>query len=98
MQSTASVILFIAHAPSSLAHDLTQAGFGVFEALAISEVLYLCETERIDIVVIAAEIQEQRAKEIKAHQIILHLKPAASSREIIAELWRVLPHKAATIQ
>jgi hypothetical protein len=38
-----------------MANDLTIPGYEVVEALAVSEVLYLCEHHRIDVIVIASD-------------------------------------------
>src|SRR5436853_2853343 len=62
-----SLVLFTTRAPSRLADELAQAGFSVFEVLAISEVLHLCETEKIEIVLIAADVEESRVTEIQHH-------------------------------
>ena len=40
-------------APSVFAERLMEAGFGVFEAISVSEVLHLCEQESVKAVVIA---------------------------------------------
>lgn len=77
-----------------MADELTQAGFQVFEALAISEVPHLCETENIDIVVIAADVDDYRAGVIAEHRITLRLKPEATAKEVIEELWQMFPDKS----
>lgn len=68
------------------------------EALAISEVLHLCESEKIDIVVIAADVDDYRAGVIAEHRITLRLKPEATAKEVIAELWQMFPDRSAAIQ
>ena len=98
MNCVTNIILFTTSDPSRLADDLIQAGFNVFEALAISEVMQLCEAENVDIVLITAEIEEHRALEIQHHYMTLRLKPNATVKEIIAELWQLFPDKAATVQ
>jgi len=85
-------------ASSKLAEELTQAGFRVFEALAISEVLYLSETEKTDFVVIAAEVEDSRAKEIQHRVTSLRLTPKTEVKELIAELWQMFPDKVAKVQ
>lgn len=93
-----SVAYFTRKLPSSLSQQLTEAGVQVFEALAISEVLYLRETEKIDIVVIAADVDDYRAGVIAQHQIALRLKPEAIAKDVITELWQMFPDKSAAIQ
>jgi len=48
-----SLVYLCKQAPSRLASDLIMAGYQVYDALAVSEVLYLCEHHKIDAVVIA---------------------------------------------
>lgn len=48
--------------PSKLGDELGLAGYRVFEALALSEVLYLQEHESIDAVLIGADVPEQEEK------------------------------------
>jgi hypothetical protein len=93
-----TLILFTTRAPYPMADDLIRAGFRVFEALATSEVLHLSETEKIDIVVITAEVGEERAREIQHHYVTLRLKSETTVREIVAELWRLFPEKAERVQ
>lgn len=93
-----SIVFFTRTLPSSLLAQLSQTGIHIFEALAISEVLHLCETENIDIVVIAADVDDYGAGVIAQHRITLRLKPNAKAKEVIAELWQMFPNKSATIQ
>jgi hypothetical protein len=93
-----ALVLFTTRAPFTLADDLIQAGFRVFEAMAISEVLHLCATEKIDIVVITADIAEYRTHEIQSHHTTLRLKTEATIKELIDELWQMFPEKAGRVQ
>lgn len=93
-----SLVLFTTGLPSKLTPDLERAGYSVFEALAISEVLYLCETEQIEIVVIDASVDDRRAQVIQQHHVTIRLKPEATASELISELWQLLPDKAVRIQ
>src|SRR4051812_21742992 len=49
------IALLSTHAPSQMASDLTLAGFIVWEALSVSEVLHLCEHQNVDPVIIASD-------------------------------------------
>jgi len=40
-----------------MASDLMMAGYRVWEALEVSEVLFLCEQHKVDAVVIAPEVE-----------------------------------------
>src|SRR5437588_11662235 len=86
-----SIVSFTTRVPSSLAIDLVQACFLVFETLAISEGFQLCETENIEIVVIDADVDDHRANEIQHHQMTLRLSPETNAKELIAELWQMFP-------
>jgi len=43
---------------SKVAGDLTRAVYRVFEAQAVSHVLSLCETEKVDAVLIAPDVED----------------------------------------
>ena len=53
-----SLVYLTTRSPSKLGDELTLAGYQVFEALAIPEVVYLQEHENIDAVVIDAGVRE----------------------------------------
>jgi hypothetical protein len=69
-----------------LSEDLSEKGFQVYDALAVSEVLYLCEEHPQLIVVIDHTVEADAAKEIAARHITLRLKKKASVRDVIWEL------------
>lgn len=81
-----------------LASDLAQAGHRVFEALAVSEALYLCETENVDAIVIGADVEDPDVVEAQMRRITIKLKPEATAKELIWELAQLFPDKAATVQ
>lgn len=93
-----SIVFFTRTLPSCLSAQLDQTGIQIFEALAISEVLHLCETENIDIVVIAADVDDYSAGVIAQHRMTLRLKPEATAKEVTAQLWQMFPDKSAAIQ
>ena len=93
-----SVVFLAARAPFTLADSLERAGFRVFEALAVSEVLHLCEQEHIDIVVIAADVESPGVHDIHDKHTTLRLKPEATAKELISELWQLFPEKAVRVQ
>jgi hypothetical protein len=74
------------------------AGYRVKEVLTVSEALYLCETEHIDAIVIAADVEDPEVIEAQMRHITITLKPHATVRELIWELSQLFPGKAATIQ
>lgn len=62
-----TLILFTTRAPSALADELVREGHEVFEALAISEVLALAEQHPNSGIVIAPEVEQERANVIQQH-------------------------------
>ena len=56
------------------------------------------QTEDIDIVVIAADVDDYRAGVVAQHRIMLRLKPEATAEEVVAQLWQMFPDKSAAIQ
>ena len=74
------------------------AGFQVWEALAVSEVLFLCETEEVNAVVIAADVDLPDLPEITQRFITFRLKPEATSKDVIWELSQLFPGDASRVQ
>jgi hypothetical protein len=89
----ASVVYLTTRAPSRLAQELILAGHQVFEALAISEVLYLCEHHRVDVIVIAPDIDDPDFAEAQLHQFTIKLKPEATAKDLIWELSNLFQDK-----
>jgi hypothetical protein len=67
-----ALIYFTRELPG-LSEDLSEHGFQVYEALAVSEVFYLCEQHPRLIVVIDHTVEPDSAKEIAARS---HYAPA----------------------
>jgi hypothetical protein len=61
-------------------------GFQVYEALAVSEVLYLCEQHPRLIIVIDHTVEPAAASEIGRRHITLRLKKKATVRDVVWEL------------
>lgn len=68
-----ALIYFTRELPG-LSEDLSEHGFQVYEALAVSEVFYLCEQHPRLIVVIDHTVEPDSAKEIAARRTTLRLK------------------------
>ena len=79
-----SLIYFTRELPG-LSEDLSEKGFQVYEALAISEVLYLCEQYPWLVVVIDSTVESNAANEIAAKRITLKLKKKATVKDVIWE-------------
>ena len=80
-----SLVYLTDAAPDPLATELTLAGCLVWEALSVSEVLHLCEHQRIDVVVVAPAIKIATA-DVEARNITIHLKPGATVADVMWEL------------
>ena len=93
-----SLVFLTTSSPSKLGDELTLAGYRVFEALALSEVLYLQEHESIDAVIIGADVEEQEEKVRQLRGIVLALKPNATAAEVQWELCCLFPERANPIQ
>jgi len=63
-----SLVLLTTRSPSKLGDGLTLAGYRVFEALAISEALYLQEHENVDVVIIDSRVEaaDEKARQFRA--------------------------------
>lgn len=67
------------------------AGHTVWEALAVSEVLYLCEQKNIDVVVIAPEVKEATVVEVQMRRMTLTLKHGATAKDVMWQLAQLFP-------
>jgi hypothetical protein len=81
-----SVVYLCSSAPNPMAEDLIGSGYQVFEALAVSEVLYLCEHNLIDAILIAADVEDPDLVEAQVRHMTLKLKPGATVKDVIWEL------------
>jgi hypothetical protein len=89
-----SLIYLAIQAPSTLADELMQHGHQVFEALSISEVLHLLETEDIDVVLIAYDVEKDLG-EVEARTATLRLNAGATVKDVLWELSLLFPAKEA---
>ena len=86
-----SLVYLTTRAPSDMASDLTLAGYTVWEALAVSEVLYLCEQHDIDVVVIAPDVEDAEIVEVQMRRTTLTLKPGATAKDVVWQLAQLFP-------
>jgi DNA-binding response OmpR family regulator len=93
-----SIVYLTNRAPSKLEDDLSLAGYRVFAALEVAEVLHLCETENIDVIVIDADVDDPDVAEAQVRQITLRLKPEATAEDVIWELSQLFPQANQLIQ
>lgn len=69
-----------------MASDLSCAGYKVWEAESVSEVLYLCEHDQVDAVVIGPDVEDQDFVERQLRQITLKLTNKTRASDVIWEL------------
>lgn len=62
------------------------AGYTVYDAPAVKEVLYLCEHHKIDAVVIAADVEDPEIVEAQMRHTTMKLKSSATVKDVIWEL------------
>lgn len=93
-----SVVYLTTRAPSDLEDDLILAGYRVFAALEVSEILHLCETEDIDAIFIGPDVEEPDLEGVQMRIVTLRLKPEATAKDVVWELSQLLPKKDGAIQ
>jgi hypothetical protein len=81
-----SLVYLTTRAPSQLAADLEMAGYKVFEALAVSEVLHLCEHQQIDAIVIGPDVEDPDLIEVQTREITITRKSETTVKELVWEL------------
>lgn len=86
-----SFVLLTNQAPSKLADELLLAGYQVYEALAISEVLHLCEYYDIAAVLIVPGLEPPGLDKIQRHCITVKLNETALPKDILWELSHLFP-------
>ncbi len=93
-----SIVYFTSRAPSKIGGDLIVAGYEVFEALEISEVMHLCEHKKIDMVVIASDVEDQDMVEVQLRRSTIKVKPGSTTKDVLWELSNVFPDTEMRIQ
>lgn len=93
----AAVVYLTSRAPSKLTDDLMLAGHRAWECRSVSEVLYICEREWIDAVVIAPEVEDRDVVAAQLRQITIQLEPHATATDLIWELSKLFPSGTATV-
>jgi len=93
-----SLVYLTTRSPSTLGDELTLAGYRVFEALALSEVLYLQEHENIDLVIIDSSVEEPEEKARQMPGIRIRLVPGATATDVQWELSLLFPNGDLSLQ
>ncbi len=81
----ATVVILNSVSPSKLADGLEVFGHRVWEALAVSEVLFLCEQHSIDAVIIAADVEHREMIEKQLPGIVMRLQKNADAAYLDSE-------------
>jgi hypothetical protein len=92
-------IIYVATShPSNLSDELTLAGYRVWEAFAVSEVLHLIEYEDIDCVVLAPDVRNRKVIASESGRVCVLLEPTTTPAELIWELTQLFPTTDAKVQ
>jgi AmiR/NasT family two-component response regulator len=94
----ASIVLLNVISPSKLSGELELFGHQVWEALDVSEVLFLCEQHRVDAVIIAAQVAAGEIIEKQLRGTVMRLKSNANAAYVDWELAQLFPKKDVRIQ
>ena len=94
----ASVVYLTSRAPTKLIDDLMLAGHRAWECLTVSEALYICERELVDVVVIAHDVEDPEVVEVHLRQITLQMRREATAKDLIWELSQLFPAKTSYVQ
>ena len=79
-----SLIYLSTCAPSVIADDLIRAGYQVWEALSVSEVLYLLEHQKeIEVVLIAPDVEDRELIAAQLRRPTIQLKPRATAQDVM---------------
>jgi hypothetical protein len=97
MRRTGIIYVATRH-PSKLTDELTLAGYRVWEAFAISEVLHLIEHEDIDCVVLAPDVHNRKVIASESGRVCVLLEPNTKPAELIWELNQLFPITGAAVQ
>lgn len=81
-----TIIYFTRYFPNALADELSRQGHTVHEVLAISEVLALAEQHPEAQIVIAPDVDDERARVVGLRYATIRLQTEVTAPEIIFEL------------
>jgi predicted lactoylglutathione lyase len=93
-----SLVYLSNQSPSKLADDLIACGYQVWEALSVSEVLYLLQHETVNVVVVAPEVADKELVAVQQRNITILLLRKAKLQDVIWELSNLFPTGSAAVQ
>lgn len=94
----AAVVLLSSTSPTKLADELELFGHRVWEALDISEVLFLYEQHKVEAVIIAHDVENGELIEKQLRGIVMRLQKSANAAYVDTELATLFPGKRLSIQ
>jgi hypothetical protein len=83
-----NIALLTKCSPSSLGNELARAGYNVWEAISVSEILHLCNYNGIDVVVVEAGVIDPDFRE---RRITICLHGNATIADLLWELGLLFP-------
>jgi hypothetical protein len=92
-----AVVYLTTEAPSAIADSLAHAGYAVFEALTVSEVLHLCETLPVEVVLIAPDVSDPELPELQQRFITIRLEPTTTAQNVVWGLCDLLDARSSTV-
>jgi hypothetical protein len=86
-----SVVYLTNLAPSPFADEISAAGYTVWEALSVSEVLHLCEHQKIDAVIIGPARAMDALLPLSLKLPTIRLESEGDVTQLVWELERLFP-------
>ena len=90
------IVYLATSAPTELAERLTLAGYVVWEALSVSEVLHLCEHHPVDVVIVAHDFEDATLVEVQLDRATMKLKHNATTADVVWEVSNLFQDGSAT--
>lgn len=86
-----TIAFFSKTLPSKIADEVRAAGYTVLRPLEIAEVMYQCEHQGVEVVVIASDVDEDERAAVQFRWPTIILRPGATTTELLFELSNVFP-------
>lgn len=86
-----TIAFFTKTLPCKIADEVRAAGYNVLRPLEIAEVMYQCEHQCVDVVIIAPDVEEDERVAVQLRCPTITLKANATTTELLFELSNVFP-------
>src|ERR1051326_8412294 len=90
-EAVTSLVFLTDKAPSPFADEISAAGYIVWEALSVSEVLHLCEHQKIDAVIIGPARAMDALLPLSLKLPTIRLESEGDVTQLVWELERLFP-------